>query len=76
MDMSMQLNTFNLCVVLQPTVCTKIKCRLRVAIRLIIMHGVVVEELHDGVLKLMFRMEDTPSRGCARLLAGCPQLSL
>jgi hypothetical protein len=54
----MQFIAFNSHVVLWPTVRTKIKRRLREAVRLIVTCGVAVEESHDGVPKLVFRAED------------------
>ncbi len=57
-DMSMQFIAFHSRVVLRPTVRTKIKRRLREAVRLIVTRGAAVEESRDGVPKLVFRAED------------------
>jgi len=54
----MQFIAFNSRVVLRPTVRTKIKRRIREAVRLIVTRGAAVEESRDGVPKLMSRAED------------------
>jgi hypothetical protein len=54
--MSMQVVAFNSRVLLRPTVRTKIKRRLKEAVRLIITRGAAVEESRRG-LKIVFRAE-------------------
>ena len=56
-DMSMQFIAFNSRVLLRPTVRTKIKRRLKEAVRLIVTRGAAVEESRKGS-KIVFRAED------------------
>jgi hypothetical protein len=56
-DMSMQVVAFNSRVLLRPTVRTKIKRRLKEAVRLIVTRGAAVEESRKGP-KIVFRAED------------------
>ena len=56
-DMSMQVILFNSRVVLRPTVRTKIKRRLKEAVRLIVTRGAAVEESRRGP-KIVFHAED------------------
>ncbi|KAI0255057.1 hypothetical protein BJV78DRAFT_1359042 [Lactifluus subvellereus] len=56
-DMSMQVVAFNSRVVLRPTVRTKIKRRLKEAVRLIVTRGAAVEESRRGP-KIAFRAKD------------------
>ena len=57
MDMSIQFLTYNSRVALRPTVCIKIKRRLRETVNLIVTRGAAVEESRKGS-KLVFRAED------------------
>ena len=54
--MSMQVIVFNSRVVLRPTIRTKIKCRLKEGVRLIVTRGAGVEESRRW-LKIAFRAE-------------------
>jgi hypothetical protein len=56
-DMSMQVVAFHSRIVLRPFVRTKIKRRLKEAVRLIITRGAAVEESRKGP-KIVFRAED------------------
>ncbi|KAI0293639.1 hypothetical protein B0F90DRAFT_1821991 [Multifurca ochricompacta] len=56
-DMSLQVIAFNSRVMLKPIVRTKIKRRLKEAVRLIVTRGAAVEESRGG-LNIVFRMED------------------
>ena len=56
--MSMQVVAFNSRVVLRPTVRTKIKRRLREAVKLIVTRGAAVEESLGAAPKVVFHPED------------------
>ena len=56
--MSMQVVAFNSRVVLRPTMRTKIKRRLREAVRLIVTRGAAVEESRGATPRVVFRPED------------------
>lgn len=54
----MQVIAFNARVALRPTMRTKIKRRMREAVRLIVTRGAAVEESRGGSPKVVFRPED------------------
>jgi hypothetical protein len=56
--MSMQVVAFNSRVVLRPTVRTKIKRRIKEAVRLIVTRGAAVEESRGSKPRVVFRPED------------------
>ena len=56
--MSMQVIASNLRVVIRPTMRTKIKRRLKEAVRLIVTRGAAVEESHGATPRVVFRPED------------------
>ncbi|KAI9438027.1 hypothetical protein H4582DRAFT_2057532 [Lactarius indigo] len=57
-DMSMQVVAFNSRITLGPTVRTKLKRRIKEAIRLIVTRGAAVEESGDATPRVVFRPED------------------
>ncbi len=57
-DISMQFVSFRSRVVLRPIVRTKIKRRIKEAVRLIVTRGAAVEQSRRGPMKVVFRPED------------------
>ncbi|KAI9450084.1 hypothetical protein BJY52DRAFT_1126179, partial [Lactarius psammicola] len=57
-DMSMQVVAFNSRVIVRPTLRTKIKRRIREAVRLIVTRGAAVEESRGATPRIVFRSED------------------
>ena len=56
--MSMQVIAFNSRVAVRPTMRTKLKRRLKEAVRLIVTRGATVEESQGVAAKILFRPED------------------
>jgi len=54
----MQIVAFNSRVVIRPTMRTKIKRRLKEAVRLIVTRGAAVEESRGAIPRIVFRPED------------------
>lgn len=80
--MSMQVIAFNSRVVIRPTMRTKIKRRLKEAVRLIVTRGAAVEESRGATLRVVFRPEDVgaekwivPGASSMRFLRGEVSLS-